>query len=156
MQKAVSMKGLLSVAAMLMLVAGCHCPSEFAQAVFFEPLHYCNPHQECLVSSQNYAIAETHWREVQRQCGEQTFSTDYAQGYIEGFADYLERGPAGGPPAIPPQRYWNVGYQSPTGHQAIQEWFAGFEDGTAAAVESGYRQFRTIPTSWKGPAPDDV
>lgn len=75
------------------------------------------------------------------------FSADYERGYKDGFTDYLDFGGCGEPPPVPPRRYWKNAYQTPEGHQAIQDWFAGFRNGVSDAEASGWRHFATVPSS---------
>jgi hypothetical protein len=45
-----------------------------------------------------------------------------------------------------------VRYQTPVGHAAIADWYAGFHEGAAAARESGGRQLVVVPSSLAAPA----
>src|SRR5262249_55924719 len=78
-------------------------------------------------------------------------SGDYAQGFADGFLDYLEAGGSGEPPVLPPRRYWGSAYQTPVGRQLVDEWFAGFRHGAAVARDAGYRDLVTLPTSFGRP-----
>jgi hypothetical protein len=99
--------------------------------------------QDALEAHRNHSLAE----EALARCGgTKQGSPNYAHGFKSGFADYLRNGGAGLPPPLPPRHYWGVKYQSVEGHQAIDEWYAGYHDGTAAAKESGYRNFVVVPT----------
>ena len=59
----------------------------------------------------------------------------------------VDFGGCGEPPPVPPRRYWKNAYQTPQGHQAIQDWFAGFRNGASDAEASGWRHFATVPSS---------
>src|SRR5262249_41817669 len=84
---------------------------------------------------------------------DKVYSKDYARGFRNGYADYLRyRGP-GTPPPIPPKCYWNQHYQTPEGHAAIEDWYAGFLHGANAARESWRAPFLTVPTHAEGPDP---
>ncbi len=51
------------------------------------------------------------------------------------------------PPAVAPAHYRRFSYQTPQGYQAIEDWFAGYRYGVAAAIETGYRRLITAPVS---------
>jgi hypothetical protein len=74
-------------------------------------------------------------------------SKDYAEGFKDGFIDYLQFGGSGQPPYAPPKRYWGPNYRTPEGYRAIEDWFAGFRHGVTAAKESGYRPWVTLPSA---------
>jgi hypothetical protein len=79
--------------------------------------------------------------------GQEPHSEDYAQGFKDGFVEYLYRGGDGEPPLVAPLHYRHARYQTPLGYQAIQDWFAGYRQGAAAAKASGARQWITGPSS---------
>jgi hypothetical protein len=76
-----------------------------------------------------------------------TLSPDFAHGFKDGFADYVYAGGTGEPPPLPPRYYWKTRYETPQGHQAIADWFAGFRLRAELARESGYRELVMIPSS---------
>jgi hypothetical protein len=90
-------------------------------------------------------MAEAAWEQLECASAPGSYSPDYGFGFREGFADYLDAGP-GDLPALPPRRYWQGRYQTPAGHQAILDWYAGFAHGARVAAASGYRQFVTLPS----------
>jgi hypothetical protein len=100
-------------------------------------------HQE---TARNRRWAEAAWRCV---CADSPtrYSTDYADGFKRGYAEYLYRGGDGEPPLIPPLNYRNVKYQTPDGYAAIQDWFHGYRHGAAHARTSGARQWITGPSA---------
>ena len=51
-------------------------------------------------------------------------SADFGDGFIAGYADYLNYGGTGDPPAVPPYRYRTVKYQTPEGLADINQWYA--------------------------------
>jgi hypothetical protein len=75
------------------------------------------------------------------------FSEDYGDGYRDGYAHTLEGGGRAVPPAVPPWRYRRPKYQTPAGYRAIEDWYAGFHDGAAAALAEGPRHPLTLPPS---------
>ena len=51
------------------------------------------------------------------------------------------------PPPLPPRYYWRPEYETPPGHQAIEDWSAGFRAGAGVARASGLRELVTVPAS---------
>jgi len=97
--------------------------------------------------TRNREWAEAAWSAEYSREHESEPSVDFADGFKQGFADYLYRGGDGEPPLVAPLRYRKVSYQTPEGYQAIQDWFAGYRRGTAVARDSGARKFVTGPSS---------
>jgi hypothetical protein len=102
---------------------------------------------ECRRAARDCQRAKQAWLEAQAACPGQTFSKDYGEGFVAGFRDYLHAGGNGQPPAVPPFRYRLARYDSPEGHQAVEDWYAGFRHGAAAARASGLRELNVIPLS---------
>jgi hypothetical protein len=63
----------------------------------------------------------------------------------------MELGGTGAPPPIPPRRYWKLKYRTPSGHQSVQDWYAGFRDGAAEARDCAYDRWKKIPSSLVSP-----
>jgi hypothetical protein len=91
---------------------------------------------------ESFAIANAH-----------CVSPDYRDGFIDGYADYLEFGGNGEPIAEPPKRYQRIGYQTPSGIRAVAEYYDGFTQGIGAAKASGQRELLVIPVLHKETAP---
>src|SRR5262249_52047092 len=75
-------------------------------------------------------------------------SCDYREGFVEGFADYLDFGGTGEPPPVPPPGYRLFGYMTPDGLAAMDEWKRGFRHGSATARASNLRDLVTLPVHW--------
>lgn len=90
------------------------------------------------------AQADAAWLGYCAQAGGQ-LSEDFAGGFRDGYADYLESGGNGSPPAVPPLRYRRSQYLSQEGHARIRDYFAGFKAGTDCAAVSGHRHYLTVP-----------
>ena len=103
--------------------------------------------EECDEHCRYYKLAQTHWDLVGKADPHYPGSMDYADGFKEGFTDYLEFGGSGQPPYLPPRRYWGASFRTPEGSRAIEEWFAGFRHGVRVAQETGYRQWVTMPSA---------
>jgi len=112
-----------------------------------EPIHYCQSSNERTERARNHRLAVAAWKSVVEKCSDHVYSRDYAQGFEEGYADYLFAGGIGAPPPLPPRRYWRASYQTPEGRQATTDWFAGFHHGAQEAQQSGYRQLIIVPAS---------
>ncbi|MCS6976314.1 MAG: hypothetical protein NZM31_04795 [Gemmatales bacterium] len=101
---------------------------------------------DCLEAKRNEALAVAAWKQVLQENPGAEFSVHYAEGFRQGFVDYLNAGGTGAPPPVPPRKYWGVRYETPEGHAAMQDWFAGFRHGADTAAQSGYREFIVLPT----------
>jgi hypothetical protein len=95
----------------------------------------------------NHQLAHDAWNEVRGANPGHSFSTEYEDGFYQGFLDYLDAGGSGEPPAFPPRKYWGVHYQTAAGYQAVQDWFTGFRHGATTARDSGVRQYIILPSS---------
>ncbi len=73
-------------------------------------------------------------------------SPHFKKGFRAGFHDVLHGGD-GKPPVLPPPKYWTVHYRNPSGHKAIEDWFAGFKAGAQWAIDHGCRRWELVPTS---------
>jgi len=92
-------------------------------------------------------LARRAWEEYAAAHIDQHFSSDFAEGFRSGYADYLYEGGPGLPPAVPPFPYQLRPYETPQGHLAIDRWYAGFALGSDVARASGLREFVVIPLS---------
>jgi hypothetical protein len=101
---------------------------------------------ECRERRRNRQWAEEAWAAVAPNCDH---SPDYAEGFKEGFADYLYRGGSGEPPLMAPPHYRGTRYQTPEGYRAIQDWFAGYRRGAADAHARGLRQWIVGPSAFE-------
>ncbi len=135
--------------------SGCSLIENAAHTLVIEPIHFCTHSDRCFSHHRHQRMAETAWLRIEQANPSESFSPDYAYGFRDGFADYLDAGP-GNIPALPPRRYWKGSYQSPTGHQAILDWYDGFAHGARVAAASGYRQFVTLPSYFSPTFAPDV
>jgi len=104
-----------------------------------------------LTCRRNRRLAHEAWTQAQSADPGHEYSKDYARGFKDGFADYLDAGGCGGPPPLPARHYWWIHYRTPQGHAAVTDWFAGFQHGVARAKESGFREWVTAPSPTPGP-----
>ena len=146
-------KRLLYLAGLCVLSPGCSMYESGLRTVVLEPAHYCTNVDRYAECFRNRLRAKAAWHDVREACPDQSYSADYEDGFKDGFADYLMYDEVGEPPPVPPRRYWKVHYQTPGGHQAMGDWFAGFRHGVTAAQASGYRQWAPVLTSTGLPTP---
>jgi hypothetical protein len=131
-----------------LLCCGCGGPITLAaRTVVIEPIHDWARADNCIEHHRDYRLAEDVWKAIAEADPSHAFSPDFAHGFRDGFADYVYAGGTGEPPPVPPRYYWKVGYETPQGHQAIEDWFAGFRMGAELARESGYRELVIVPSS---------
>jgi hypothetical protein len=130
--------------------SGCQVAVELTRNAIYEVGHRTSETVEC---ARDRYLACQAWDQVRESCPGQAFSKDYAKGFKDGFSDYVFSGGTGDPPPTPPLCYWGVCYETPAGHQAIEDWYAGFRHGTAAAKASGDRDLVVLPLSTPPPGP---
>ncbi|HEX5270349.1 MAG TPA: hypothetical protein VFW33_07680 [Gemmataceae bacterium] len=106
---------------------------------------------DCAERRRDRHWAEAAWKVVRRDGPAANYSADYAEGFKDGFVQYLYEGGTGEPPALPPRSYRALAYQTPQGYQAIEDWFAGYRHGAAVAEQHGYRNWVTGPSSLRAP-----
>jgi hypothetical protein len=104
------------------------------------------PIEEHRESARNRRWAEAAWESV-CSAGPANYTMDHAQGFKDGYAEYLFRGGDGESSLVAPLHYRNAKYQSPEGYAAIQDWFSGYRHGASAARESGAREWITGPSA---------
>jgi hypothetical protein len=136
-------KRYVSLCVLCTLAAGCNIYKYSAYNVITASGSTGN--EACNLTENRHA-AEAAWQEEKnRGCAGTNYSKDYACGFKDGYADFLDYGGTGLPPATPPFRYRTTCYQTPEGHQAIEEYNAGFAHGAAAARASGLRNLKVLP-----------
>jgi hypothetical protein len=136
-------RGIPAVLGLSLIGIGCTFVPNIERNLIVEPARYCNDQK---MFKRSRKAAEAAWNEVVVQYPEaEGYSCDYRDGFLEGFADYLDFGGHGEPPTVPPPRYRRVKYATPEGYRAIEDWFAGFRHGAATAHASGLRQLVTLP-----------
>ncbi len=134
-------------------LSGCSIVGTATHNVLTEIHQHQEDHAE---HRRNADLATQAWAEYQAGHAATALSDAFADGFQAGFADYLYAGGTGEPPALPPRHYWKVGYESAAGHQAMEDWFAGFRAGANVARDSGYRRWTVLPTSANCPAAETV
>jgi hypothetical protein len=133
--------------ALLIGAAGCTGSSFLAvtaRNVTEMPIQHCD---QIRMEQTNRHRAERAWGDMVKGFPEQCWSKDYERGFKDGFADYLDNGGNGEPPATPPFCYRLWPYQTPQGLREIDEWYAGFRHGSGVARTTGLRETIVIPLS---------
>ena len=126
------------------LNVGCGLATNFTRVLVFETAQTVDDKLACI---HHRRAADAAWDDARRADPQQTHTEDYARGFKVGFADYLYADGTTAPPPVPPRRYWKTHYQTPQGHRAIEDWYAGYAQGATAARESNGRQWITVPSS---------
>ena len=147
---------------------GCTTVQNTVRNVFLDPVHFPVHTDNLARHVRDKHLAAEAWEEILARDGVDAYSKHYARGFSAGFRDYLDAGGNCEPPLVPPRSYWRLFFQTPEGHQAMQDWFAGFRHGAIVARESGYRELVTVDSSYvppearcgggcgpAGPAPDE-
>jgi hypothetical protein len=129
------------------LGTGCGIVCYGSKNLIEAPLDQVSELGECC---RNKHMADAAWSEFAKGDAEHVYSVHFARGFKDGYADFLYAGGTGQPPVAPPWRYRKVGYETPQGVQAIEDWFAGFRQGAYAAYANGYRQFVVVPMAVAG------
>ena len=129
--------------ALCALATGCQLASNAVHNLTYEAkLNAATVQEHCTYEK----LARASWQTVQTEHPD-AFPSAYADGFKDGFVDYLQYGGSGQPPYMLPKRFWGPHYRTAAGYQAIEQWFAGFRHGAAAAQQSGYRQWATLPSA---------
>lgn len=148
-------KSLLLTLGLCALTQGCSPFYYVYNTMVVEPLHYNEAADKSVELTRDCQLAKQAWETVQGENPEAPYSDDYKDGFKAGYVDYLYAGGEGFPPALPPRRYWKPKYEGPQGRQAIEDWFAGFTQGSNMAKASGFRSFIPVPASAKAERKSD-
>jgi hypothetical protein len=141
----------LLLAASSIFGAGC-CGTYYLalRTLVIEPAEYCfriDGHQS---RNMYREWAESALRE-ETGCGAATMGgPDYAEGFEEGFVEYIYGGGTGEPPPVPPRKYWNVEWRDSTGKDRANQWFEGYRNGARLAADRGLRSAGIVQTTGVG------
>jgi hypothetical protein len=127
-------------------LSGCSVYDKIIHNAIIDPAHYDRYSDKLGRCVRDKCLAEEAWDEICARDGD-VYSRHYYRGFMDGFTDYLDAGGSGDPPPLPPRSYWRLYYQTPEGHEAIQDWFSGFRHGADVARASGVRDLVTVPVS---------
>jgi hypothetical protein len=126
---------------------GCAPLWQSARTSLVQPFIYRRITTDYLECKRNRQLADEAWGSFFSKHPTLEYSKDFESGFKEGFSDFLYSGGTGAPPPVPPRCYWNFKYETPEGHKAAENWFAGFRAGAENARESGYRKLVLVPAS---------
>jgi hypothetical protein len=131
------MKRLLLILPIACWTAGCSSMAANSyRNLIGDPIRYATDFERHREIKQYRAMA----REILFS-SEAALSADFAQGFEDGFAHFMEYGRLGGEPHVPPRRYWRGEYRTPEGRLAIDQWFTGFSEGVHTAATGSFRDF---------------
>ena len=98
--------------------------------------------------------AATAWAAVKAQHPQRAFSAEFRDGFLAGFADYMDRGQNARPPAVPPADYTQYKkYATPEGEGLVRDYYLGFQHGIDVAAASGRRASVAAPPPPVKPTP---
>ena len=144
-------KSVLGLVAVLPVGSGCNLAYYAGHNLVNEPIARADEHK---LSGRIRAEAHAAWRCVRRQEPNRTFTPEFADGFLDGYADLLEVGGNPAPPAVPPVRYRRADSLTPAGQALTREYLLGAQCGAEAAAASGRRQTLTVPVLLAAPAAD--
>ncbi|MCS7271263.1 MAG: hypothetical protein NZ703_09270 [Gemmataceae bacterium] len=131
----------VSAGLLLLLTTGCNVAHEAWRNLHHEPALVWN---QWLIHQRLEWQAHQAWKRVRDQYPDA--ATEFREGFIDGYVDYLDRGGPPHLPAVPPSRYTRQArYYTPEGHARLQQYFLGFQAGQQEAIASGQRQYLTVP-----------
>jgi hypothetical protein len=136
-----------------LVFVGCSVYENAARTLWCEPLVFSTTRDDCRSRQRYDQLASEAWNSLASADPKLACSAAYESGFTYGFADFMYAGGSGEPPPVPPRRFWNLDYRTPTGHQAVEDWFAGFRHGVAVVREHGYREQAAIGSSLPAECP---
>ena len=123
-------------------LTGCLLARNTARNVFNEPAELYDNKKVC---RQLRRDAKAVWTDICRSYPQRTFTSDFVDGFTDGYVDHLDSGGTAQPPAVPPLKYRRSRYMSVEGHASIRDYFCGFKYGCEVAAGSGQRDLITVP-----------
>jgi hypothetical protein len=137
-------------------LAGCITFYDTARTMLVQPAHFADHLDRVKSHCLHVRMAKDTLKGHSALHEGHTGSAEYADGFVDGYANYLDKGGTGDAPALPPRRYWRTHYRTPEGRLAVEDYFAGYRAGAAAAIASGFRVTATVATSLPPRPPPDV
>ena len=95
--------------------------------------------------SVNRHRAAEAWKQARACLSPACITTDYANGFKEGYFA-VATGGSSCPPVVPPPLYFHARYQSTAGQCQVNSWYQGYQAGTIAADRDGRSLWATVPT----------
>jgi hypothetical protein len=128
---------------------GCMVCHDMKRRLFWEPEEFSWPDDRALSLDIYRDLADRAWDEIRRSDPELRCATDFADGFKDGFVDYVYAGGSGDPPPVPPRRYWNVDFRTTGGHEAANRWVEGYRLGVTTAREGGFRDQAVLQSTFR-------
>jgi hypothetical protein len=128
------------------LCQGCVTFANTARTLIVQPVLFSDEWDRFVSCFKHRCMARDALKSYVAQAGEPC-SSDFGEGFLDGYTRYLNKGGTGIPRPVPPRCYWRLPYRTAEGRQAVEEYFAGYRAGAAAAIASGFRHVDTIASS---------
>lgn len=135
-------KTLLLLACAAPTLGGCNLAYYTVKNVFNEPYTLAD---QLLRHHDLKSEGKEAWQEIRIQYPRCMFSHEFREGFLDGFADYLDRGGNAQPPAVPPKKFTRNKYLNQEGHALIKDYFLGFQYGVDVALATKQREVLTVP-----------
>jgi hypothetical protein len=103
----------------------------------------CASLQDWEYDTVNSVRTEYAWARTVKNPLRIVYAADYGSGWKAGYL-CVTTGGAGHAPTVPPNKYWSPWYQTPTGRQAVADWYAGFQDGVISAERCGAGRYHYV------------
>ena len=146
------MRVLVLIVGLLPCLPGCSVWHLAHRTMYSELSQYPLVTDGKLSNRQYLRWAKDEWQRVANSAEGAHLSSDYGSGFLQGFVDQVYAGGKVRIPAMPPRKYWRIGYRNERGQRAIDDWYEGFRHGASVAKEGGYRDQAVIPSSlWAHP-----
>ena len=97
------MKLALGILGLCALSQGCGPLASATRILVIEPIHYGTTADNLLERRRDHKLAEAAWEDVEKANPGPAYAPDYANGFKDGFADYLYAGGTAEPPPLPPR-----------------------------------------------------
>ncbi len=121
---------------------GCNQIYYGARNTINEPIQLFNNLE---LTHQTKKYAKHAWKDFAKEHPEWASSQGFHDGFIDGYAGFLDRGGTGEPPAVPPPKYRRNRYLNPAGYEAIEQYFSGYTVGAQMGKASGIRETLVVP-----------
>lgn len=119
---------------LILLNSGCTLAVDITRNLSDE---ICECSNDYVTSIRNHSLASAACRNYQESNQSLHCSSDFAQGFKEGYVSCLEASGAAVPPCFPPLHYGRESYSPQWEPAAIKDWYAGYSSGVAMAQSSG-------------------
>lgn len=126
-------KTLVIVVGSFSLLAGCIRGFDSGRHEF---VRFCEPIDRIQTFSANHNFSKGVWNKIVGQNCQCDLSKHYSNGFVDGYADYLNLG-GNGQPLVPPTKYWKVRFRTAEGRRLTEQYLNGFRHGATLAMQAG-------------------